>query len=65
METAQQWILKYWITNTNDASTMNHVTIGILLSMFSLILLYQNQWGVGLVVFIVGIIIMNKKNWKR
>jgi len=44
---------------------MNHVTVGILLSMFSLILLTQNQWGVGMITFIVGIVIMNKKYWKR
>lgn len=44
---------------------MNHVTIGIILSMSSLLLLYQNQWLLGLAAFVLGIIIMNKKNWKR
>ncbi len=45
--------------------TMNHVTIGIILSMSSLLLLYQNRWALGLAAFVLGIIIMNKKNWKK
>lgn len=44
---------------------MNNVTIGIVLSMSSLILLYNNQWPLGLAAFVLGIIIMNKKNRKR
>jgi len=44
---------------------MNYVTIGVLLSMFSLILLYQNRWILGICAFILGIIIMNRKNWRR
>ena len=45
--------------------TMNHVTAGIILSMSSLILLYQNRWALGLAAFVLGIIIMNKKNWRK
>jgi len=44
---------------------MNYVTIGIILSMSSLILLYQNQWPLGLAAFIVGILLMNKKNRRK
>ncbi len=44
---------------------MNHVTIGILLSLSALILLSRNQWGLGLAAFVIGIIIMNKKNWRK
>lgn len=44
---------------------MNNVTIGILLSLTSLIMLYQNRWAVGLIMFILGIIVMNKKKWRR
>jgi hypothetical protein len=44
---------------------MNHVTAGIILSMSSLILLYQNRWALGLAAFVLGIIIMNKKNWRK
>ena len=40
---------------------MNYVTIGIILCMSSLILLYRNQWPLGLAAFVLGIIIMNKK----
>ena len=33
--------------------------------MSSLLLLYQNQWVLGLAAFVLGIIIMNKNNWRR
>jgi len=57
--------VKPYFEHENDTCTMNHVTIGIILSMSSLILLYQNQWALGLAAFVLGIIIMNKKNWKK
>lgn len=44
---------------------MNHVTIGVVLSMSSLILLYNNQWLLGMAAFVLGILIMNKNNRKR
>lgn len=44
---------------------MNHVTTGIILSMSSLILLYHNRWALGLAAFVLGILIMNKKNWRK
>ena len=44
---------------------MNHVVIGVLISMASLLMLYQNHWALGLAAFIAGIIIMNKNRWKR
>jgi len=44
---------------------MNNVTIGILLSLSALILLYQNQWALGLTAFVIGILVMNKKNRRK
>lgn len=39
----------------------NYVTLGVLLCLSSLILLYQNRWPFGLLCFVLGIYVMNKK----
>lgn len=41
---------------------MNHVTLGIILCMSALILLYQNRWALGLAAFVLGFLLMNRKN---
>ncbi len=43
--------------------TMNKVTLGVLLCLSSLILLHRNHATIGIIVFVVGIILMN--GWKR
>jgi hypothetical protein len=40
---------------------MNKVTIGLLLCMVALIMLNRNQPAVGLVLFVIGFLLMNKK----
>ena len=43
--------------------SMNKVTIGVLLCLFSLILMHNNRAVIGIIAFVAGIILMN--GWKR
>jgi hypothetical protein len=53
------------VFSSNLKVQMNNVTIGILLSLSALILLYKNQWALGLAAFVIGILVMNKKNRRK
>lgn len=40
---------------------MNKVTAGLLLCMAALIMLHQHNIAIGLVLFVIGFLLMNKK----
>ncbi len=38
-----------------------NVTLGVLLCIAALILMQKNQWGIGLIAFVLGMFIMNRR----
>ncbi len=44
---------------------MSKVTLGVLLCLSSLILLHRHHAALGIIIFIVGIILMNRWQWPR
>jgi len=44
---------------------MSKVTLGVLLCLSSLILLHRHHAALGIIVFIIGIILMNGWQWPR
>ena len=44
---------------------MNKVTLGVLFCLSSLVLLHRHDAALGIIVFIVGIILMNGWQWPR
>ena len=44
---------------------MSKVTLGVLLCLSSLILMHRNHATIGIIVFVVGIVLMNGWKWPK